>query len=178
MEFFSVFFVNIENLLLYFQNPNRSQILGIHNFKAALNAHHVRYSDSDPGTGAVFKVVSSPKKTGHPIPPSPTPSIPDSVSDAGNISLQHPTASAAQANIPVDFYDGENGEGDEIPNICSELGGEADDEIDEEEDCSDHEEEIPRSPGKRYTELDFEFLQDDWLDPLDGSSEEISTCSE
>ena len=48
------------------------------------------------------------------------------------------------ANILLDFYDGDNGKGDETSNICSELGGEADDENDEEDDCSDHEEEIPR----------------------------------
>ena len=58
------------------------------------------------------------------------------------------------------------------------IRGEADDENDEEDDCSDHEEEIPCNPGKRYMELDFEFLQNDWLEPLDGSSEDISTSSD
>jgi hypothetical protein len=176
MELFCAFFVNIENLLLYFQKPKRSHILGFQNFKAALNAQNVHYSDSGPGPGpeAGFKVASSQKR---PIPPSPTPSIPDSDSDTGNLSLHSPTASALP-KIPQDFYESENGEGDEIPNICSELGGEADDEIDEEADCSEHEEDIPRKAGKRYTGLDFEFLQEDWLDCLDGSSEDRSTCSD
>jgi hypothetical protein len=151
--------------------------LGFHNFQAALNAH---YSDSDTGSGpgAGFNVVSSHKRPGRHIPPSPTPSIPDSVSDEGNLSLLPPKASAP-AKTRKDFYDGENGEGDEIPNISSELGGDADDEIDEEEDCIEHDEEdVPRKPSKRYTRLDFEFLQEDWLDPVDGSSEDISTCSD
>jgi hypothetical protein len=151
MEFFSVFLVNIVNLVLYFQEPKHSDILGFHNFQAALNAH---YSDSDAGSGsgAVFNVRSSQKRPGRHIPPSPTPSIPDSVSDEGSAPA--------------------------ITRNSSELGGDADDEIDEEEDCSEDEEDIPRKPGKRYTRLDFEFLQEDWLDTVDGSSEDISTCSD
>jgi hypothetical protein len=176
MELFSVFFVNIENLFYFFQEPKRSDILGFHNFQAALNAH---YSDSDAGSGpgAVYMVASTHKRPGRHIPPSPTPSISNSVSDEGSLSLPPPTASAP-AETGKDFYDGENGEGDEIPIISSELGGDADDEIDEEEDCSEYEEDIPRKRGKRYTGWDFEFLQEDWLDPVDGSSGDISTCSD
>ena len=119
--------------------------MGFHNFKAALSAYDVHFSDSDPGPilRAVFEVASTHKIPCLRIPPSPMPSIPNSLPDEGNLSLQPPTASAP-ANILLDFYDGDNGKGDETSNICSELGGEADDENDEEDDCSDHEEEIPR----------------------------------
>ncbi len=78
--------------------------------------------------------------------------------------------STSIANILLDFYDGEDdGDNDQIPNKSQEIGTEADDEN------SATERDMKRKPGHRYTAADFDFLEEEWLERSEGSSEDLSS---
>lgn len=107
-----------------------------------------------------------------------------SSSDGVPLPLNTTSSSTPLANILRDFNDHNHwhasNEGCGSSNNDSlEIGVEADDEQDDEDDNSSVcDGAIPRKPGQRYTELDFDFLDEDWLHTVNSSSEEISSdCS-
>jgi hypothetical protein len=78
--------------------------------------------------------------------------------------------------------DNDNGSSDDSSGIVGEAEDDDDDDGDDSDKSSVHEDAVIRKPGERYTGIHFEFLKEDWLDPVNGSladsSEDCSSSSD
>ena len=166
------------------------------NFKAALSLHKIlqekKYTQNPTLTHDIVSmpVSDSDTNTGPgaiAIPEITTSS--DSDSDSASASDAVLSSPASQrttqfANILCDFNDSKDGSENELEedaqssNNSFEIEGEADDEEDDgEDDSSVCEGTMSHKPGQRYTEFDFEFLEEEWLQPDEGSSDDISSSN-
>lgn len=145
-----------------FKIQEAPNVLGFKNFKLAMSGHNKRQINK-------IKTVPTPKKG----PRVDQESIEDwrSMSAASAFDSNSDSDIAKPtplANILPDFIDNE-----------SEADNEEDSE-DEDGDTSDHQTRIPRSfaYGDLFTELDFGFLDMDWLQELQESSDDYFSESE
>jgi len=91
-------------------------------------------------------------------------------------SIESPSAMTL-ANILRDFDDTEDEEVCKSSHNNSEIECEADNEEDD-DDSSVPDGHMSRQPGQRYTEFDFDFLQEEWLQSISDTSDAISSVSD
>lgn len=115
-------------------------------------------SDVSTGIGTGTGTASSLYSDSPPDPASPGESLAH-LPSSSEASLDIPSANT-RTNILWNFYESKDEADDE------------DDQLEEEGDESDVQEDVrTRMPGERYTEFDFNFLEEDWLLNIDESSE-------
>ena len=172
--------------------------MGFNNFKAALSLHKIlqekKYTQNPTLTHDIVSMPVSDSNTDTgtgpgniAIPEITTDSVPNSNSaSASDAVLSSPASQRTTqfANILHDFNDSKDGSENELEedaqslNNSFEIEGKADDEEDDgEDDSSVCEGTISHKPGQRYTEFDFEFLEEEWLQPDEGSSDDISSSN-
>lgn len=103
------------------------------------------------------------------------------------------TSTSRNTNILLDFYDSDSESNqkarkDILLNFDSDRGGDEDLDPSEKSTDDDHSESsensagMTRNAGEKYTEFDFGFLDEDWLEPTDepdsSSSDESSNSSD
>lgn len=145
------------------QMPKPSDILGFDNFNALLN------------TDRIYRRSARLARPGN-DPVSVSESATESVSTTTSVPGFPPPSPTELSNILRNFI---NIEDDQSSNKSSELECEADDE-DEGDDSSysahGGEMHMTRKPGERYTEHDFQFLEEAWLVPIEDEISEY-TCN-
>lgn len=166
-----------------FQIPQSTNILGFDSYKDVLAALKKNRKvglrgqvNTDPKVWSNQESVAGPD-------PDPDPAYSSNAIPNSRPDFDFSLTSSPNPNILLNFYNSDSGSDrrgkkDILLHFDSDSGvDEGLDDSEEESESCVHSGGMLRKPGGKYTQFDFDFLDEEWLELTDESSNPPSSCS-